>query len=409
VRVVFLNPSAQLGGAEAALYELLSALRAAHPAWSLALIAAADGPLVERVRSLGVPVTVMPFPASLARLGDWGLGTGLRARAGMAVRLLAAAGPALRYAGRLRSAVRRERPDVVHANGLKMHVLGAWTRPRGAALLWHVHDYVSRRPLAARLLRQRAGECDAIVANSKSVAADAAHAIGTGPALHAVWNAVDLSRFSPSGPAADLDALAGLPPASDGVVRVGLVATFARWKGHRTFLEALARVPDALPVRGYVIGGPLYETAGSQVSLEELRAEVAALGLTKRVGFTGFIADAAQAMRALDVVVHASTDPEPFGLVIAEGMACARPVVVSRAGGAAEIATPGVDALAYAPGDVGQLAECLVSLVANASLRRRLGDAGRATAERVFDRRRLAVDMTPIYEGLVARTAGVSA
>ena len=105
-------------------------------------------------------------------------------------------------------------------------------------------------------------------------------------------------------------------------------------------------------------------------------------------------------MRALDVVVHASTEPEPFGLVIAEGMACARPVIVSRAGGAAEITTPGVDALAYAPGDSGQLAECLLSLVSDAALRRRLGDAGRATAERVFDPRRMAADMTPVYESL---------
>ena len=398
--MVFLNPAAQLGGAEAALYELLSALRAAHPAWSLALVVAAEGPLVERVRALGLPVTVVPFPVSLARLGDWGMGNGIAARTRMAVSLLAAAGPAVRYAARLRRVVRGERPDVVHANGLKMHVLSAWTRPRETALLWHIHDYVSRRPLAARLLRQRARACDAIVANSKSVAADAAQAIGAGPALHAVWNAVDLSRFSPGGPAADLDALAGLPPAGDGAIRIGLVATFARWKGHRTFLEALARLPESLPVRGYIIGGPVYETAGSQVSLDELRADVAALGLGSRVGFTGFVGDAAQAMRALDVVVHASTDPEPFGLVIAEAMACARPIVVSRAGGAAEITTPGVDALAYAPGDAGQLAECLLSLAANAALRRRLGDAGRATAERVFDRRRLAVDMTPIYERL---------
>ena len=409
MRLVFLNPSAQLGGAEAALYELLSALRAAHPAWSLALIVAAEGPLVDRVRALGVPVTVVPFPVALARLGDWGLGKGFGARARMAASLCAAAGPVLRYAAQLRRALRRERPDVLHANGLKMHVLGAWTRPRGTALLWHIHDYVSRRPLSARLLRRAAGACAAIVANSKSVAADAAQAIGSGPALHAVWNAVDLTRFAPTGPAADLDALAGLPAAAPGIVRIGLVATFARWKGHRTFLEALARLPELLPVRGYVIGGPVYETAGSQVSLDELRASAAALGLTGRVGFTGFVTDAAQAMRALDVVVHASTEPEPFGLVIAEGMACARPVVVSRAGGAAEITTPGVDALAYAPGDAGQLAECLLSLVANASLRHRLGDAGRATAERVFDRRRLAVEMTPIYEALVARAAGVSA
>jgi glycosyltransferase involved in cell wall biosynthesis len=404
VRLVFLNPSAQLGGAEAALYELLSALRAAHPAWSLGLVVAAEGPLVERVRALGLPVTVLPFPASLARLGDWGLGRGLAARLRMLVALAAAAVPAAGYAWRLRRLVRHEHPDVVHANGLKMHVLGAWTRPRGTALLWHIHDYVSPRPLAARLLRRRARDCAAIVANSQSVAADAGRVIGPGPAVHAVWNAVDLSRFSPRGPAADLDALAGLPPAPAGVVRVGLVATFARWKGHVTFLDALSRLPESLPVRGYIIGGPVYETAGSQVSFDELRAEAAARGLESRVGFTGFMADAAQAMRALDVVVHASTDPEPFGLVIAEGMACARPVVVSCAGGAAEITTPGADALAYAPGDAVQLSECLRSLVIDAALRQRLGDAGRTTAERVFDRGRLAIDMTPIYEGL----AGVS-
>jgi glycosyltransferase involved in cell wall biosynthesis len=85
-------------------------------------------------------------------------------------------------------------------------------------------------------------------------------------------------------------------------------------------------------------------------------------------------------------------------------MACARAVVVSRAGGAAEITTPGQDALAHAPGNARELAECLVSLALNAGLRRRLGDAGRATAERVFDRRRLVAGMTPVYE----RLAGLS-
>ena len=54
-------------------------------------------------------------------------------------------------------------------------------------------------------------------------------------------------------------------------------------------------------------------------------------------------------MRALDIVVHASTEPEPFGLTIAEGMASGRAVIVSAAGGAAEIVQDGVDALTCAP------------------------------------------------------------
>jgi glycosyltransferase involved in cell wall biosynthesis len=146
----------------------------------------------------------------------------------------------------------------------------------------------------------------------------------------------------------------------------------------------------------------VYDTAGSQVSLGELRAEVEALGVGGRVGFTGFVQDAAAAIRALDVVVHASTDPEPFGLVIIEAMACGRPVVVSEAGGAAELVTPGVDAVTHAPGDEAALARRIAELAADAATRHRLGLAGRATAERSFGRRRMVSELLDVYHDLAA-------
>ena len=176
------------------------------------------------------------------------------------------------------------------------------------------------------------------------------------------------------------------------------------------FLEAIARLPPSLNVRAYVIGGPVYETEKSEVSIEELRKASARLGITDRVGFTGFIEDPAPAIRALDVVVHASTEPEPFGLAIAEGMACGRAVVVSRGGGAAELVTAGVDALTFTPGDAGALARCIEQLAADAGLRQRLGQAARATAERRFARRRLANELLEVYErvapdGITARSS----
>src|SRR6185436_5987649 len=117
--------------------------------------------------------------------------------------------------------------------------------------------------------------------------------------------------------------------------------------------------------RGYVVGGPLYQTDGSQYSMEELRARADELGISARIGFTGFVSDPAAAMRALDVVVHASIEPEPFGLVIAEAMACGRPVIVSDAGGAAEIVTSGVNALVNSPGDADALADRIAQLAAD--------------------------------------------
>src|SRR5580698_3759536 len=187
-----------------------------------------------------------------------------------------------------------------------MHLLGAWARPRRSPLIWHIHDYVSLRRMMRRLLWPFRNACSAAIVNSQSVAKDLA---GVVPGLRIVpiYNAIDLQRFSPAGNQLDLDAQAGLAPAVPGTVRVGLIATFARWKGHKVFLEALARLSGDLSVRGYIIGGPIYQTDGSQWSTEELHQEAERLGLAGRVGFTGFLEDTSGAMRSLDVIVHAST------------------------------------------------------------------------------------------------------
>jgi glycosyltransferase involved in cell wall biosynthesis len=160
-------------------------------------------------------------------------------------------------------------------------------------------------------------------------------------------------------------------------------------------------LPDSLGVRGYIVGGPVYTTDESQVSLEELKRVTGSEGLDGRVGFVGFVANTADAMRALDVIVHASTEPEPFGLVIAEGMACGRAVIVSGAGGAREIVTPGVTALVHEPGDAQGLAERIRLLVADGDLRARVAAAARDAAEHAFGRSRMVGEMSPVYRSLI--------
>jgi len=220
--------------------------------------------------------------------------------------------------------------------------------------------------------------------------------------VYPVHNGVDLNQFSPAGRGLDLDALACLPPPAAGTVRVGLLGTMAWWKGHKTFLRAISLLPTHLPVRAYVLGGALYHRQDSQCALEELRSFAAQLHLSHKVGFTGFVEDPASAMRALDIVVHASTQPEPFGMVIAEAMACGRALIASQAGGAAELLEVGTNALAHPPGDAAILAERIAELASNPELRARLGKAARATAEARFDRARLADELIRIYRQALA-------
>jgi len=402
MRIAFASVSDQLGGSEVSLLEIIRVLRHAHPSWDLHLIAPGAGPLAGRAEALGATVAILPMPLSLARLGEHG--SGGRGRAGFAIRLMQAASDVPAYQQALRRTLDAFDADVLHTNGFKAHITGARARA-GAALVWHIHEYISSRPVSRALLRRYAGRCAAIIANSHSVADDVRAVVGTAP-IRVIYNAVNLAAFEPSGPAADLDALAALPPVAPGTLRVGLVGTFAKWKGHETFLRAIALLPRAIPVRAYIIGAPLYETQGSQHSLAALQALAQSLQIGDRVAFTGFVDGVAPVFRALDIAVHASTEPEPFGLAIAEAMACGRAVTTSATGGAAELVQPGVDALTHRPGGAADLARTIEALAVDAPLRGRLGAAARASAVRQFDAAGLAEALSDTYASVAGLRAG---
>ena len=273
-------------------------------------------------------------------------------------------------------------------------------------VVWHLHDYLGARPLMARALRWASGQLRGAVAISKSVADDA-RTVLPGVPVRVIYNAVDTDDFSPGpGDGQRLDALACLPIDPSPLIRVGLIATYARWKGQDTFLHAAAHLLKASgcpAVRFYIIGGPIYQTQGSQWSQLELEKLAQMLGVRSAVAFVPFQQDIAQVFRDLDMVVHASSQPEPFGRTIVEAMACGKPVIVSCAGGAQELFSEGQDALGFPPQDSERLAETILSLLADPQKRERLGKAGRATALTRFARQRYGPELLAFYRELLSR------
>jgi glycosyltransferase involved in cell wall biosynthesis len=403
LRIVYLNPVGVLGGAERSLLDVMASLRKAAPAARLHLITATDGPLLEVAGNLGVDATVLPMPGALVAMGDsaWTGRSGLRSVLGLAHRGAVGAWTAWRYAQQVRAAIDRLQPDLIHSNGIKFHLLTRLAKLHKRPVLWHIRDFLTWRPLMARALKWASSSIRGAIAISHAVAADARTILRHVP-VAVVHNAVDTDYFSPG--TADgrrLDELAGLPLAERDTIRVGLLATFARWKGHEIFLEAAARfirTSSALQVRFYIIGGPIYHTKGSQLSKAELRAKAAELGIEPHVGFIDFQSDTAAIYRALDIVVHASTRPEPFGRTIVEAMACSKPVIVAQAGGAAEIITHDHDAVAVRPGEADALAAAISRLAVDSDLRQRLAVQARNTAVRRFARERLGVEILALYQ-----------
>ena len=413
MRIVYLNPIGQLGGAELSLLDMLAAVRVALPDVERHLIVASDGPLTKRAEKLGVIVHRLPMPAVLAGMGDSGI-TGKakwKVMAHLVASGLTASGASYQYARKLRRLLRRIDPSIVHSNGIKTHLLMYMSGIRDVPVVWHVRDFLSTRALMGRALRLAGTRATIALAIAEAVGRDARKVLGSLP-VELVYNAIDVDSFSPGpGDGRWIDRLAGLPPGEPTTIRVGLVATYARWKGHDLLIKAAAKIKARRPelsIRFLIVGGPIYQTRGSQFSTGELQSEIEKQGLTDSVGLVSFQDDPVHVYRSLDIVVHASTRPEPFGRTIVEAMACGRPVIVSQDGGAAELFTHDYDAVGVPPNDAESLAAAILGLADDGDRRTRIARAARATAAERFSRDRLGQNITDVYQRLLASPGNCS-
>ena len=406
MRILFLNPIGALGGAERSLLDIFSALRELEPGWQLFLLAGADGPLLSEASKLGVVSEVLPMPDELLVLGD----SAHQGKFATLLRLLSGAKKSLRYAKLLRARIHALQPDVIHSNGIKFHLLTRLAKLKGRSsapvpvpvpVIWHIRDFIGARPLMKRALRWAAPAAKLAIANSEATAIDARSVLKNLP-VRAVLNGIDVNHFSPGPARTDLlDQLSGLSAAPPDTLRVGLLASYARWKGQDVLLKAAAQVlseQHCPPVRFYIVGGPIYKTQGSQFSLAELQKLARDLNLPPdRIGFIPFQNEPLEIYRALDIVVHASSQPEPFGRTIAEAMSCARAVIATQAGGARELFTDNSDALGVPLDDAPALAAAIARLLADKNLRQQLSAQARRTAQARFSLQRLGRDMRNIF------------
>jgi glycosyltransferase involved in cell wall biosynthesis len=107
-------------------------------------------------------------------------------------------------------------------------------------------------------------------------------------------------------------------------------------------------------------------------------------------------------LRALDIVVHPATAPEPFGMALAEAMACGRAVITTAQGGAREIVDPDQNAVVVPSADVPALAAAIARLARSSELRQRLGLAARRAAAVRFVSARFTSQMIAAYERALA-------
>lgn len=194
-----------------------------------------------------------------------------------------------------------------------------------------------------------------------------------------------------------IDAAWGIP--RDSIV-MGAIGRFDPWKGIDVALRAAAPVLKERPDTRFLVVGDQYRQFHPGYAAR-LRSIVQDEGVASQVLFTGFQQDVRPFIARMDIVVHSATTPEPFGLVILEGMAAGRAVIASRAGGPLEILTDGQDGLLHEPGDARELEICIRRLVGDPALRRLLGERAREAVERRFTPEVMVRRMEAVYDAVL--------
>jgi glycosyltransferase involved in cell wall biosynthesis len=288
---------------------------------------------------------------------------------------------------------RRHRVRLVHLN----NILGSQLAGILAAKLLrvpcvaHLRDFEEISPITrlyARLI-------DHHIAISSAIRQNLLELDVPNEKISIVHDAVDAQSFAPLS-RLDTGAEFGLPP---GRPTFGIFGRLVPWKGIAEFVRAARIVCDRMPEAvAFIVG---HVSDGGQRYLQEVKELVRGLGMEDKVIFTGYRQDVPELMSSMDVVVHASIRPEPFGMVVIEGMLMAKPVVATRAGGPLDIVVDGETGFLVEPADPQAMAEKLLLLLSRPELRYSMGTSGRARIIEHFSSARHAARVSSIYEQLL--------
>lgn len=207
--------------------------------------------------------------------------------------------------------------------------------------------------------------------------------------LVVIRNGLDLSRFSNWKRADEFHRQI----VAERVV-FAVVANLRPEKGHLTFIRAAHRVASVYPAARFVL-------MGDGPMRAQIEDSIRALDLSDKVQLLGAVTDVPCALQSIDVVVSPS-DTEGFPNAVLDGMAAAKPIVATDAGGTRELVDDGRTGYLVPVGDVEQLANRMIVLCQSPVTRRIMGEKARSIVEQIFTVEIMARRFESLYEKLSA-------
>ncbi|MDL1979311.1 MAG: glycosyltransferase, partial [Deltaproteobacteria bacterium] len=194
-----------------------------------------------------------------------------------------------------------------------------------------------------------------------------------------VWDAIDLKEFDNS---SSYEYLLEEFSINKGEKIFGIFGRIIEWKGIKEFILSADYVfKEVSDAKAFIVGDSSDDDRGYYDSMIAL---VRNLGLDDKIVFTGFREDVPALMNMMEVVVHASIQPEPFGMVLIEGMAMGKPVVATKAGGPLDIVDNGESGFLADIGDYMEMGKKITMLLKNPALSKNMGNKAKEKVMNYF-------------------------
>ncbi len=396
LRVLIAESGSGFGGTGKYLRELVSLLDPTR--YCVTVVAAEKGPFIEQVRAEEARVLIrrawrFPWAESLMPRTALVFAYPLYGLASLAQLLCVVPGIAWW--------LRRERIQLVHLNNEILSHLPLLCAARlvGCRVVCHLHGW----RLFTRTERWAARYVDTFVCVTEAGARFHRDQLG-GSNVLTIPNGLRLNGQLADLTVKRIDQRRQLELCNEQIA-VALLGRLVPWKGHVVYLQALAQAMRLNPhIVGLVVGN---DPTPSQQHLIQLKQVSASLGIASRVKFLPWQEDVWSLYAAADVVVHASVQPEPFGLVILEAMAAGRPVVATKAGGVVDLVVENVTGVLVPPSDASALASAIVRLSTDRAWANHLARAAQERAQTVFTMERNATQVAALYDRLLGQSSSV--
>lgn len=383
-RVLFVNSSSRLYGADRSLLEIVARLD--KTAFDPVVLVPETGPLVAEMQRLGASAIVSPFVHAERR--DFRL-----------VRLIRFAAALLLSIGKIKSIIEKEKIDLVHSNTSACIAGAVASRLARKPHIWHIRELCTN-PKIVRLFYRVAIPMLADRAIAASTAVMSNYSAGRNKLAQKfvlLSHGVDQERFENGNDVIREEF--SLPP---GTKIVGSVGMLRAQKGQHLFLQAAKMVKEKHPGARFVISGDMYYKDGAiDPGLKNLCRR---LGLENDVIFTGFRSDIENVFASFDVFAHTSAYRESYGRTILESMSAGKPVIAFDHGGPRELVRDGRTGFLVPPGDVGLMAEKISALLSDGALRVQMGDEGRKTVRERYSNEKYMKSLQEIYSQCLRMT-----